>query len=217
MGGIVTSSTRRSDRPVFSAGLALVLANVIPLVGAVFWGWSILEIVALYWAENLVIGFYTVLRILLVRPPEGKGLLVVANLFAAVFFTVHYGMFCLVHGVFVFSLLGRDASVIENFPSLRAAGTVFQGGTLLALAALVASHGVSFVRNYLFGREYRDTTVNDQMFSPYPRIVVLHVAILFGAFAIQALGSPVFLLVLLVIGKTILDLVLHRREHRKRG
>ncbi len=126
-------------------------------------------------------------------------------------------MFCLVHGVFVFSLLGRDASVIENFPSLERGGAVFQGGTLLALAALVASHGVSFVRNYLLGREYRDTTVNDQMFSPYPRIVVLHVAILFGAFAIQALGSPVFLLVLLVIGENDHDLVLHRREHRKRG
>jgi len=34
---------------------------------------------------------------------------------------------------------------------------------------------------------------------------------------LPALDSPAFLPVLLVIGKTILDLALHRRECRKRG
>jgi len=44
---------------------------------------------------------------------------------------------------------------------------------------------------------------------------VLHVAILFGAFAIQGLGSTVPLLVILVVGKTAIDLSLHRWMHRK--
>lgn len=212
---VVNSFPHRSVRSLSASVVVLVLANLIPLFGAAVWGWSVFEIVALYWAENLVVGFYTALRILLVRPPEGKEFLVVANLAAAFFFTVHYGMFCLVHGVFVFTLLGKGAG--EPFPGWAAAGALFQGGIPLALAALVVSHGVSFVRNDLMGRECRDTTVHARMFAPYPRIVVLHLAILFGAFAIQALGSPVFLLALLVIGKTILDLALHRREYRKRG
>lgn len=197
----------------FSPAVFLVLANLIPLLGAAFWGWSVLEIVSLYWAENLVIGLFTVLRILLVRPPQGHGLVTVANFVAAGFFAVHYGMFCLVHGVFVFALLGRGVGGGAGFSGLETAGDVFQGGALLALGALFFSHGFSFLRHYLMGREYRDTTVQAEMFKPYPRIVVLHVAILFGAFAIQALGSPVFLLVLLVIGKIILDLALHRRAH----
>lgn len=214
---VVNPFPHRSGRSLTASVVVLVLANLIPLFGAAVWRWSVFEIVALYWAENLVVGFYTALGILLVRPPEGKGLLVVANLAAAFFFTVHYGMFCLVHGVFVFTLLGKGAGAGEPFPGWTAAGAVFQGGIPLGLAALVASHGVSFVRNDLMGRERRDTTVQARMFAPYPRIVVLHLAILFGAFAIQALGSPVFLLALLVIGKTTLDLALHRREHRKRG
>ena len=53
------------------------------------------------------------------------------------------------------------------------------------------------------------------MMAPYGRIVVLHIAILFGAFAIMALGSPLFLLVLLIVGKIALDLKLHRRSHQK--
>jgi len=40
-----------------SAALAaLVLVNVIPLFGVVFFGWSLFEVVVLYWVENLIIG-----------------------------------------------------------------------------------------------------------------------------------------------------------------
>ena len=53
------------------------------------------------------------------------------------------------------------------------------------------------------------------MHSPYGRIVVLHLAIIFGGFAVQALGSSVGLLVLLIIGKIVIDASLHVRAHKK--
>ena len=49
------------------------------------------------------------------------------------------------------------------------------------------------------------------------RIVVLHIAILFGAFVIATLGSPVFLLLLIIAGKIILEAKLHLRSHSKVG
>ena len=54
----------------------------------------------------------------------------------------------------------------------------------------------------------------DLMQAPYPRIVVLHMAIVLGAFATIALGSPLLLLVILIVGKTLLDLKLHLKEHK---
>jgi hypothetical protein len=48
------------------------------------------------------------------------------------------------------------------------------------------------------------------MFSPYPRIVVLHLAILFGAFLAAVLGNPTPILVILVLGKTAMELMLAR-------
>ena len=48
----------------------------------------------------------------------------------------------------------------------------------------------------------------------YGRVVVLHLTIIFGAIAIQALGAPIAALVILVAGKTLLDLGLHLRAHR---
>ena len=92
---------------------------------------------------------------------------------------------------------------------------VFEGGGVWAALALTASHTVSFIYNFIIQREYRRVTVPQLMFAPYSRVIVLHIAILGGAFAIQALGSPVFLLVILVVGKIAIDLGLHFRAHRK--
>jgi hypothetical protein len=61
--------------------------------------------------------------------------------------------------------------------------------------------------------EFRRTNLVVLMFQPYGRVVVLHVAILFGGIVAQFLGSPVFLLLLLIGGKTLLDLGLHLAEH----
>jgi hypothetical protein len=41
---------------------ALIAANLVPLGGVLFAGWSAFEVVFLYWLENLIIGFSTSAR-----------------------------------------------------------------------------------------------------------------------------------------------------------
>jgi len=141
-----------------------------------------------------------------------------SKIFLIPFFTVHYGMFCLVHGVFVFVLLGQDDMMKAGpspaeFPAPITEAAA-QGGIWAALALFV-SHLFSFFTNYIGKGEYRRTAAPLLMAAPYGRIVILHIAIIFGAFATVALGSPVFLLVLLIGGKIALDIKLHLRSHRK--
>lgn len=133
------------------------------------------------------------------------------------FFIFHYGMFCFGHGVFVFELLGKGGAMfggpLESWPyfweQLRAEKLLW------AVAALAASHLFSFFTNFIYRGEYRRVTVMQLMIQPYGRIVILHVAIIFGAMLIQFLGSPVWMLVLLVIGKTILDIGMHVAERER--
>lgn len=198
-------------RPLLTSGAFLVLANLIPLIGTLAWDWSILEIVAVYWAENLVIGLFTIFRLLTVSADESGSASIAAKLAVSAFFTVHYGIFCLVHGVFVFVLLGGDCGL--SGPANAA--HLFAGTLKWAILALIISHGVSFFRNYLGEGENRVTSVLAEMAAPYPRLFVLHFAIILGAFAIQAAGQPAFLLVILVIGKTLLDLKLHRLARKR--
>ncbi len=49
------------------SAIVLVLANVIPLVGVVFFGWSLLTILVLYWVENGIVGLWNVLKIALAQ------------------------------------------------------------------------------------------------------------------------------------------------------
>lgn len=220
--------------------LALVAANLLPLYGVVAGGWSTFEVVALYWFENVVIGGFNVLRMLVcapdlqalqtlqaaprraagrepAMPPSLPSLGVamhLAKLFFVPFFVVHYGLFTFVHGVFVVALLGGAQLDGMSLPWSQAREGGNGEALLWAALAMVASHGVSFVGNYLIGGEYRRSTLPQLMFSPYGRVVVLHVAIVGGGIATAMLGSPLALLALLVVGKTGLDLALHRRSHR---
>ena len=140
-----------------------------------------------------------------------------SKLFFIPFFTVHYGMFTAVHGMFVFSMLGgsnmMSGGPVSAFSKM--VSEVIHSSAIWAVLALTASHLVSFIFNFLIKGEYRRTVVPQLMFAPYGRIVVLHIAILGGAFAIQALGSPIVLLIILIIGKIAIDLGLHFRSHRK--
>ena len=146
-----------------------------------------------------------------------------AKLFFIPFFTVHYGFFCLVHGVFVFALLGKNefggdflSSTGSSFDDFFALFKhALEAGGVWAALGLALSHLFSFFANYLGKGEYQRTVLPMLMMAPYGRIVILHLAMLFGAYAIMALGSPVYLLVILIVGKIMLDLKLHPRAHKK--
>ena len=80
--------------------LALVLGNLVPLIGVIAWDWNVASLVIFYWSENLVIGGITVLKMLYKHP--------VGGLFAGAFFAVHYGGFCAVHGLFALAIFGFE-------------------------------------------------------------------------------------------------------------
>jgi len=189
----------------------LIAANAIPLFGSIFWGWRVFDIVVLYWLENVIVGLINAVRMLLIRSKEGRAVEIVGRIFQTGFFLVHFGIFTVVHGVFVLALLG------DSFGEARQGVDTFDLFMKLkwAALALVGSHTISFIFNFLGKKEYLKRTLGKQMMAPYPRMIALHMAIVFGAFAVIALGQPVVLLVILVVGKTIVDWKLHVRSHRK--
>lgn len=285
-----TASTR--------SAVLLVAANLIPLVGVLFFGWSLWTILVLYWVENGIVGFWAVPRILLAQgtavatlpelpdaaaraatggdptaaadlqaawqrareaqvkaaagadgPPGADPRLGRVRVFGqplgspiarsaiAAFFVMHYGIFWFVHGIFIFLLpsffggsgAGCDPGSIPFNPavpaglpdpfavasSCNAFGEIVWPNVILATVALFISHGAGFLFNYVGRAEYLTTTPMRQAGAPYGRVVILHVTILFGAFAVALLGAPIGALLVLVGLKTAFDLGLHLRERRK--
>jgi hypothetical protein len=233
------------------SAIALVAANAIPLLGVVFFGWSLWTILVLYWVENGIVGFWSVPKILLADgsitsgiqglqsrasvawAPIGLGLPRVARGAIAIFFLIHYGAFWIGHGVLVFVLptfLGASSAITgpggltidpsTGLPFVVPAaqdggfGEIVWSSVAIGAVALFLSHGASFLFTYLGSGEFRRTSAIAQMAAPYGRVVVLHLTIIFGAFAITLIGAPIAALVVLVILKTALDLRFHLASHR---
>ena len=192
----------------------LLIANVLPLFGVLFLGWKIFPLLVLFWLENVIVGVFNVFK-MLVASPTSPGQWV-AKLVAIPFFCFHYGMFTLVHGIFVFVLFGGVLMDSPDFPTPAVVAQVFGDFQIgWAALALFISHLVSFIFNYIGKGEYKQANLNGLMGQPYGRVVVLHVTIIAGGLLISMFGSPIFALILLLVLKTVIDIQAHLREHKK--
>jgi hypothetical protein len=189
--------------------LALAAANLVPLAGVLLLGWNLGEVMALFWAENAVIGFYNVLKLAVVARW--------AALFAGPFFVGHYGGFMAGHFLFIYYLFVRGVETTGPDVGVQPALSALFVPLWPALLALFISHGVSFCTNFLGRKEYVGRKVQEQMAEPYKRIIVMHLTIIFGGWLILLLRSPVPALVLLIALKTAVDLRAHRREHGEKA
>ena len=205
------------------AVVVLIVANLIPLVGVLFFGWNVWMILIVYWLENGVVGVFNVLKMSKAQGAPGASAASwrvngrpAADMSKAgliPFFIVHYGIFWLVHGVFVWTLPLFGS--MESETATVDMTTGFQPLTIpLAVLALTISHGVSYWFNFIKGGEYLRTSAAAQMFAPYGRLVILHVTIIIGGMAIAFTGAPVAAVAILVALKTAMDVGFHLAEHR---
>jgi hypothetical protein len=208
------------------AAALLVITNLIPLAGVLWFGWDLILILGLYWAENGVVGVINVGKILLAEgePPKNLRLTVNGRPAASMgrpalagFFCLHYGLFWIGHGIFVFTFIpamtgmssgGSGGAAPLELPDIDVP-LLFAGAVGLAI-----SHGVSFWTNFLGRGEYRHISAVEVMKQPYGRLVILHITIVLGGIVSAYLGSPIGSLLVLVVLKTALDLYFHLRQHR---
>ncbi len=116
-----------------------MLANLVPLGGVLFLGWSLATILFLYWLETAIVGFYNLIKLAMVAGP--------LSVFFVPFFVVHFGAFMAGHFVFLNVLfLAREAPVRAGAWAM-AWGML--GRTRWAALSLLVSHGISFYHDFL--------------------------------------------------------------------
>ncbi len=202
--------------------IILVVANLVPLVGVLFYDWELKNVMLLYWIENLIVGAINILRIVFMANDQH----LLSRLFASGFFTLHYGIFCMAHGALLFELLAIRIDGLEEMFSpidmllnasliIRFLQDTMGETAILALFAMLISHGLSLRMHYFKNGERRRMTVSKAMHLPYQRIVVMHIGLIAGAFLIEEFGSPLYLLLALIVAKVATDVVFHRKEHQK--
>lgn len=185
--------------------VTLIGANLIAIVLAVIEGWDLHELMLIYWAQSVIIGYFSVRRMLALVEFSTDGMTQNGRVLTATratqksiagFFTLHYGFFHLVYLVFI----------------LMDERNAFQGDwlyLLLCVAVFFLNHRYSFIEH----RERdasRKPNIGNIMFFPYARIIPMHLTIIAGgAFS----GASTGVLILFLSLKTVADVIMHKVEH----
>jgi hypothetical protein len=222
------SAYKNLPKPTLSIK-ALTVANLVPVLGVFLLDWDAAAIVLLYWIENLIVGFLNILRMILVKVESTAGQF--QKLFMIPFFCIHFGGFCAGHGFFLltFFKIGTDTDFFSHETTWAGPLVFIQllfsvvmrlwesrpPGLEWPTLGLLVSHCISFIWNYVIGKEYLSLKLGNLMSRPYKRIFLMHVAIIAGGVPIMMVGSPVPLLCILIFLKTGMDIWLHAKSHRK--
>ncbi len=213
-------------KPDFSI-LSIAAANLVPLAGVLLFDWDVAVVILLYWAENIIIGCYNILKMAIVSVEHP--ILHLGKLFYIVFFSIHFGGFCAGHGFFILTFFNMESGINEllstSWPGpfafiqllFSVIASVWQNhppGMGWMVVFLSFSHGISFVENYLLKKEYSRLTAQELMGQPYKRVVIMHIAIIAGGIPIMMLGSPMPLLCILIFLKIGMDIYMHIRSHK---
>jgi hypothetical protein len=185
--------------------LVAVAINLVPIAGVLFWGWSAFALIFLYWLENVVIGVRT-LASMAANAVIAGGMNWLGFLVLGAFFTLHSGLFCFVHGTFVVALFGAESLGDGLIDHVGAARNLFaqQPNLVVGFGSIVLWQVVQFVL-FIVGGAARTANPMALMGAPYPGIIVLHMAIIFGGFLLMLLNQPVAGLLVLALVKTGFD------------
>ena len=166
---------RSRSAPWLAVGLGLSF-NLVSLLGVTVLGWPAGNVFLLFWAENAVLGVFTLVKVATAGAPSPPGSLRVNGRATdgspglyALFFTFHYGLFCLVHLVF---------TVIVAYKIGFELSFLFIGVPIILMAFryLVETMTTWFGP----GGQRVTTSPSRAMGQPYPRILVLHFAVIVG-------------------------------------
>lgn len=201
--------------------ISLLVSNIIVIILAIAQRWDVVTVLWVYWMQSVIIGFFQFLRILSLKDFSTDNLTInnqpalptsTTKLYTAFFFVFHYGFFHFIYAIFLFNFFKSTRPF--DFTYLFLGGLVF-----------FINHAFSYFHNeqvLSFGNEdkplsfgnriidqQKTQNIGQLMFSPYARIIPMHLIIIFGALLGQSS------LIIFLILKTLVDLLMHIFKHNK--
>ena len=196
--------------------IILILSNLLPIYGVLFLGWEVFPIMLLFWTENVIIGVFNILKMLMVSPADPIMWLI--KLFQVPWFVLMFAIFSVVHGILIYTLFG--GVTIEETADLEINSTILRqtiGSYNLwwGFVSLFLGHGASFVMNYIRKGEYKEAELKPLMWQPFKRVIVLHLTIIVGGILLLTQGSPTGGLIILIVLKIAVDALSHLKMHAR--
>jgi hypothetical protein len=188
-------------------------SNLVPVFGIIFFGWHALPLLVFYWIENVIIGVLNIPKIVLSGVTKPMPEPVIGPVLAA-FFAFHYGMFCFIHGVFIFALFTLGDSMQSGVEPTRGSfdliarvlSVVNDADLFWGVFVLASVRAAEFAILWVGGKQWLLSEPKTQMFEPYGRAIVMHLTMFIATMPVIALGQPLLVVLALALLKTALEL-----------
>ena len=186
---------------------ALIGSNLLAIVWAIIENWQLGTIMAIYWAQSVIIGIFWFFKMITLKEFSVKDFKINdqpvkatqgTKIQTAVFFAVHYGFFHFGYATFIFKGMKLDI----DLNSVIWMATVF-----------VMYQGFSFFYNTKW-QQNKKPNIGKMMFFPYARIIPMHFTILLGGWLSQGKFQGNLVLVLFMLLKTVADVAMHTVERK---
>ena len=105
-------------------------------------------------------------------------------------------------------MFDEGIALVFNFIDL------YKPAIFLAILALFISHIVRFIENFILRGGIHKETADTLMVKPYGQIIIMHVGLLAGGMLAEKFGSPIWLLMALVIFKLVVDVYQLQRRNK---
>lgn len=190
----------------------LIFSNIITIIFAIIENWDIYTAMFIYWFQSVIIGFFTVIKIINLKNISTVGFapglvnysdIKATKRLAIIIFVLYYGMF---HVAYLFFL---------GFNYL-----FFQGSNIIILNFFIILSILIFFVNHLFSFYYnkekdanKKQHIGKVIMFPFIRIIPMHLTIIFGL-GFTWFGLPQITLVIFLVLKTIADVMMHLVEHK---
>lgn len=212
--------------------LVALAGDLVPLAGVLYWNWDPFQLLMLYWMETVIVAGFALARLGTVpeellgtikingvtRPATHRSLIELFGLMAATFICVHF--------LFLWLLFSGDWTKTVRGPISFVQAFVIQSGAWIPLLFALLAGTIGFLTSptrQQFARDLQARFFGGRIVEATPerdeathgvgaavggmlgRIVVMQIAVIFGAMLVQKYGSMAPMLI--VIGlKTLFDL-----------
>jgi len=180
----------------------LIAANLVPVFGVWFLGWSATEAFIVYTLETLIVGVLTLMKLAVITLVRGKDTWYsqgtsskMSGLFFMVFFTMHFGLFALV-----------QTSIFSQFANITPPGkgmfyfffhwySFINNDIAIMLTGIAISYLVRSFFPFIASGEYKTISMMRVMFQPYGRIFIQQFIVILGSMFLSFGLGKIFILV----------------------
>jgi Family of unknown function (DUF6498) len=190
----------------------LIIANLVPVYGVWFEGWSAVEAFIVYALETLLIGIITIMKMLVATFFRGKDTWYnqgssqqVSGFFFIVFFILHFGLFALVQTTIFSQAAGITAPGKGMMHFFFHWYEYINKDIGIMLIALGVGHLAKNFMPFVLSGQYKTVSMMLLMFQPYGRIFIQQFTVILGSMFLSFGFGKGFILVF-ALAKTFFEI-----------